>query len=192
MAKLGASPGLLNSSMMKRGHARIPLREAALVIGVLNHPAILQRFFEEFVDLPLSSTIAGEVRQRIIDLVAEKSGSDEQITAVQLRATLFAEERDEVISRMEKQLSQNRIWQCDLQAAFEDAVEGWRQAYALHIRSHGLHRELKAAEHALASDDSEENLERLLHIQSEIAKDEGIEALIDGFGVSSGRPSRSF
>ncbi len=190
--RFGASPGLLNSSIMKRGNARIPLREAALVIGVLNHPALLLRFFDEFVEMPLSASVASELRQRIVDLVAEYSGDDEMPDAMMLRETLFREGRQDLISRMEGQLSQNRIWQCDLQAAFEDAVEGWRQAYALHIRSHGLHKELKAAEQALASDDSEENLERLLHIQSEIAKDEGIEALIDGFGVSSGRPSRSF
>ena len=190
--RIGASPGLLNSSMMKKGSARVPLREAALVIGVLNHPAILLRFFDEFVEMPLSASVAAELRQRIIDVFAEHSADDEAMSATVLRNVLISEGRAETISRMEAQLTQNRIWQCDLQAAFEDAVEGWRQAYALHIRSHGLHRELKAAEQALASDDSEENLERLLHIQSEIAKDEGIEALIDGFGVSSGRPSRSF
>jgi len=116
----------------------MPLREAALVIGVLNHPAILQRFFDEFVELPLTSTIASEMRQRIIDLVAEDSGNDDPVDAQQLRSALFAEGREDLVLRMENQLTQNRIWQCDLQAAFEDAAEGWRQAYALHIRSLSL------------------------------------------------------
>jgi DNA primase len=52
--------------------------------------------------------------------------------------------------------------------------------------------ELKAAEGALAADDSEENLARLVEIRNEMAKEAGTEALIEGFGVSSGRPARSF
>lgn len=190
--KLGVSAGLLNSSMMKRGGARVPLREAALVIGVLNHPAILQRFFEEFADLPLSATAAEELRRGIVDQFAEHAQSEEPVGAIALRKHLATRGLGESFERLEAQLVQNRIWQCSLEAAFEDAIEGWRQAYALQLRFHGLHRELRAAEQALAQEDSEENLERLLHIQAEIAKDDGIEALIDGFGVSSGRPNRGF
>lgn len=190
-ARLGASPGLLNSSLLKRGGARVPLRETALVIGVLNHPAILQRLFDEFAELPLSSSVANDLRRGILDHYAEHAHLDDGVSATGLRTYLADRGLKEVFERLENQLVANRIWQCSLQAAFEDALEGWRQAYALQLRFHGLHRELKAAEQALAEEDSEENLERLLHIQAEIAKDDGIEALIDGFGVSSGRPSRS-
>lgn len=190
--KIGASPSLLNSSLMKKGKARVSLREAALLIGVLNHPAILTRYFDEFIALPLTSQIAIQLRQQIVDLYAQNANEDESISASSLREMLYAQEFGSVITGMDEQLSQNRIWQCGINAAFEDAIDGWRQAYALQIRVHTLHRELKAAEHALASDDSEENLERLLQIQAEIVKDEGTEALIEGFGVSSGRPSGSF
>ncbi len=41
--RIAASPSLLNSSLVKRGSARIPLREAVLVVGVIHHPAILGR-----------------------------------------------------------------------------------------------------------------------------------------------------
>ena len=40
----------------------------------------------------------------------------------------------ELLARLDNQLSHNRVWQSGINAAFEDAVDGWRQAYALHIR----------------------------------------------------------
>ena len=78
------------------------------------------------------------------------------------------------------------------ESAFEDARDGWHQAYTLHIRAHALNREMKAAEQALAQESTQRNYNRLLHIQRELADSEGTEALIEGFGVPSGRPSRSF
>ena len=98
----------------------------------------------------------------------------------------------DVLEQMTAQLKSNGIWQMLPQAAFEDARDGWMQAYTLHIRNQTLNRELKTAERALADENSQENLERLLHIQQELARVDGIEALIEGFGVSSGRPSKSF
>ncbi len=190
--RVGASPSLLNSSLLKKGQARIPLREAALLMGVINHPAILTRFFDEFLSLQFTANLASDLRQKIIDVFAQFATQNEPVTAEQMREHLIARGEEVILTKMDEQLSHNRIWQSGIEAAFEDAVDGWRQAYVLHIRQYSLNRELKSAEQALASDDSEENLQRLLHIQAEIAKDEGMEALIDGFGVSSGRPARGF
>jgi len=187
--KIGASSSLLNSNLMKRGKTSTPLREAALVMGVVNHPALLTRYFDQFVELPLASTQAGQLRQHIVDLIAMVDPEEGQPGAEALRARLVDAGFGEYMEKLDSQLGHNRVWQSAIEAAFEDAADGWQQAYALHIRINILNRELKAAEQALASDDSEENLERLLQIQTEIAKDEGMEALIEGFGVSSGRPS---
>jgi DNA primase len=60
----------------------------------------------------------------------------------------------------------------------------------LHRRKGTLHKELKDAEAALAAQPSEANLARLVDIQGQLASSEGTEALIDGFGASSGRESR--
>ena len=50
----------------KKGKAGIPLREAALVMGVINHPAILKRYFDEFVELAAFLTDAmAELRQQM-------------------------------------------------------------------------------------------------------------------------------
>ena len=161
-------------------------------MGAINHPAILKRYFDEFIGLTLSSHVMAELRQKMIDIYVDYATRQEDLTAEQMRIAIGQTGAEELLSKLDIQLSHNRIWQTGINAAFEDAVDGWRQAYALHIRRHTLQRELKSAEQALASDDSDENLDRLLNIQTEIAKDDGMEALIEGFGVSSGRPSRTF
>jgi len=67
-------------------------------------------------------------------------------------------------------------------------------AQTLHLqRSAGtLHKELRAAEAALATDPTEENYRHFVEIQAQFRDVQAPEALIDGFGVSSGRATRSF
>ena len=108
-----------------------------------------------------------------------------------IRQRLEASPLAETAQGMDAQLTQNRIWQFRPDAAFEDAMDGWRQAYTLHIRARALRHELRAAEMALSTDDSEENQDRLNSIRAEIEREEGTEALIDGFGISSGRPVKA-
>jgi DNA primase len=55
-----------------------------------------------------------------------------------------------------------------------------------------LHKELKAAEAALATDPTEENYRHLVEIQAQFRDVQAPEALVDGFGVSSGRVARNF
>jgi len=61
----------------------------------------------------------------------------------------------------------------------------------LHHRQRTLHKELKDAEAALANESSEVNLARLVDIQKQLANVEGMEALVEGFGSSSGRQARA-
>ncbi|MCB1421344.1 MAG: DNA primase [Nitratireductor sp.] len=186
-----ASPALLSTGIFKKGKTHVPLREAALVMGACNHPAIIEAFFDEFVSLPLSSQSAETLRQWLVDFHAECAGRGEAMTHGAIRERLETSPNAETAQRMDGQLAQNRIWQFRSDAAFEDALEGWRQAYTLHMRAKALRNELKAAETALSADDSEENQERLNTIRAEIEREEGTEALIDGFGFSSGRPMKA-
>jgi DNA primase len=50
---------------------------------------------------------------------------------------------------------------------------------------------LQLAELALVKDSSEVNLGRLKDIQAQLSALAGIEAAMEGFGVQSGRPSRT-
>ena len=58
----------------------------------------------------------------------------------------------------------------------EDAL---RQAITLHRRGRTLHSELRAAERALADDDSEANLAWLREVRSQLSSLEGAEADLD-------------
>jgi DNA primase len=62
----------------------------------------------------------------------------------------------------------------------------------LYQRARGLNKDLKAAEDALALDGSEANWARFQDIQLQVRRTQGLDALVEGFGVSSGRPSRNF
>ena len=66
------------------------------------------------------------------------------------------------------------------------------QALTLHTRARTLHKELKAAEAALAADPSDANLAHLVDIRQQIVGSDGTEALIEGFGAASGRKVRAF
>ena len=186
-----ASPALLSTGIFRKGKSHVPLREAALVMGACNHPAIIEAFFEEFVNLPLSSQSAESLRQWLVDFHAECAGREQVMAHEAIRQRLEASPLAETAQGMDAQLTQNRIWQFRPDAAFEDAMDGWRQAYTLHIRARALRHELRAAEMALSTDDSEENQDRLNSIRAEIEREEGTEALIDGFGISSGRPVKA-
>ena len=61
----------------------------------------------------------------------------------------------------------------------------------MHRQWHSLTRELKDAELALGQDATEANYSRLLDVKARMSALDGTEALIEGFGASSGRQSRS-
>ena len=66
------------------------------------------------------------------------------------------------------------------------------QAYNLYERNRSLRQELRAAERAYNEIGDEASFYRMTDVQAEIAREEGTEALIEGFGLPSGRAARSF
>lgn len=190
--RFGASPSLLASKLVKKGYGGASLREMALVSGIAFHPALGFEFFEEISTLQFQSNDASKLQSVILDGFANWSGEGDFPDREYIEGLLEAGGFAETMAEMQRHLSASGLWQLLPEAAFEDARDGWLQAHVLHNKNQTLNRELKTAERALADDDSQENLERLLQIQQELARVDGTEALIDGFGVSSGRPVRAF
>jgi DNA primase len=83
------------------------------------------------------------------------------------------------------------VWGARKEAAPADVLLTWKQLVALHQQGHSLTRELKDAELAFGQDNSEANYTRLLDVKARLSSLDGTEALIEGFGASSGRQSRS-
>ena len=83
------------------------------------------------------------------------------------------------------------VWGAQPEAAPDDVLVTWQQLVALHRQWHSLTKELKDAEQALGQDASEASYLRLRDVKARLSKMEGTEALIEGFGASSGRGVRS-
>ena len=117
---------------------------------------------------------------------AEPSGPVEN-----LRADLAAAGFSKIIQKVELANTTAAVWGVQPQAAPEDVLSTWRQLVALHRQWHSLSRELNDAEKALGSDASEASLAWLKDVKARMDTMDGTEALIEGFGQSSGRLQRS-
>ena len=96
-----------------------------------------------------------------------------------------------MIERIEAAITTASVWGARPDAAPEDVLVTWQQLVALHRQWHSLTKELKDAEQALGQDASEANYLRLRDVKDRLERMDGTEALIEGFGASSGRGARS-
>jgi len=71
-------------------------------------------------------------------------------------------------------------------------AQWWTHVVTLHRKQRTLNRELKDAERALGEEPTDANLAWLRDVQGRLSALDGSEAQIEGFGLSSGRPVRSF
>jgi len=187
--RLVVSDTLRNSRLLKPGLSPDATpREAAIIIGLINFPALTESRMEALAELELITPIARQVLTALLDVVT----ADHEISGEALAGALGARGFGEAIERMRTLLARQGVWQTGPEIAEIDVETGLRHALALHYKSVRLNRDLKAAELALGIDPSEESFEKLLDIQNQITTVDGTEALIEGFGSLSGRATRSF
>ncbi|TJW87427.1 MAG: DNA primase, partial [Mesorhizobium sp.] len=96
----------------------------------------------------------------------------------------------EIWARVVALIKRARQWPALETAGLDDARDAFSQALHLQRSARTLHKELKQAEAALASDPTDENYRHLVEIQAQFRDVQATEALIEGFGVSSGRAGR--
>lgn len=181
------SDALKNSRMLREKSApAITAREAAIVVTLVNHPALADQRLELLAGLELISSTPRDVLAALLDAVG---GGASEARAV--REEIAAKGLSEALLAMETLLTRQGVWQAGPQANPIDAETGLKHALALHNKKVQLNRELKAAEIAHGDDPSEESFERLRDIQNQISSVDGTEALIEGFGSLSGRPARN-
>jgi DNA primase len=178
----------LASSPVHRGHrTAIPRREALILLTALNHPWLLHDHLEEFASLEFRHADAERLKGALIDIAAHASALD----AEALRTELAGRNLAEAMARVAQSITTPSVWGARPEAAPDDVVVTWQQLVALHRQWHSLTKELKDAEQALGQDASEANYLRLRDVKARLSKMEGTEALIEGFGASSGRGVRS-
>jgi DNA primase len=179
----------LAGSPLHRGHrSTIPRREALILQAAINHPWLLHDHLEELSQLEFRHADAERLKGVLIDIVAQHAEADD---AAGVRAALEARGLGEAMARLSAAITTVSVWGAGPDAAPDDVLVTWGQLVALHRQWHSLARELKDAELALGQDSSESNYLRLVDVKARLARMDGTEALIEGFGASSGRGVRS-
>jgi DNA primase len=178
----------LASSPVHRGHrAAIPRREALILQAVVNHPWLLHEHLEELAGVEFRHAEAARVKRELIDIFAQGGAPDGEAMAAELTRRGLTE----AAARIHKAITTSSVWGAQSDAAPEDVLTTWKQLVALHRQWHSLIKELKDAEQALGQDSTEANYSWLRDVKARLSVLDGTEALIEGFGASSGRPVRS-
>jgi DNA primase len=187
------SPQLALSPIMRGQRSALSRREALILQSLINHPWLLHDHLEEVAALELAHPEAHKLRAGIIAAFANDHhhSPDPSEQSEKMRADLAAGGFSQVLQRVERAITTSAVWGAQPEAAREDVLSTWHQLVALHRQSHSLLRELKDAEQALGEVASEANNTWLRDVKARLSEVDGTEALIEGFGESSGRFQRS-
>lgn len=188
-----ASPQLANSPIMRGQRSALSRREALILQSLINHPWLLDDHLEEVAALELAHPEAHKLRAGILGAFSHDHhhAADPAEQSEKIRAELQKSGFSEILQRVERAITTHAVWGAQPGAAREDVLSTWHQLVSLHRQWHSLLRELKDAELALGDEASEANYAWLQDVKARLAEVDGIEALIEGFGESSGRISRS-
>jgi DNA primase len=148
---------------------------------------LLHDHLEDLASLEFRHAGAEKLKNAAIDLFAHDGSPD----PAALKAELARQGFTEIMEKIGRAITTDDVWGALQDAAPADVLVTWQQLVGLHRQWHSLLKELQEAEQALGSDASEANFLRLRDVKTRLSKMEGTEALIEGFGASSGRPSRS-
>ncbi|RUV51709.1 MAG: DNA primase [Mesorhizobium sp.] len=174
------------SALVKRGSEGMSVREATIIAALVNHPALIDENFEHVEFLDLANTDLKRLHAAILDAMAHDMANDRDAVI----ATIQRAGCGEIWARVVALIKRARQWPALETAGLDDARDAFSQALHLQRSARTLHKELKQAEAALASDPTDENYRHLVEIQAQFRDVQATEALIDGFGVSSGRAGR--
>ncbi|BCG93436.1 DNA primase [Mesorhizobium sp. 131-2-1] len=173
------------SALVKRGEG-MSVREATIIVALINHPALIDENFAHVEFLDLANSDLRRLHAAILDAMAHDMANDRGAVI----ATIERAGCGEVWERAVALIKRARQWPALETAALEDARDAFNQALHLQRSARTLHRELKQAQAALDADPSDENFRHLVEIQAQFNDVQATEALIEGFGVSSGRVGR--
>ena len=114
----------MNSNLLKPRVDLPPLRESLLVVTVINHPAIGFAAFDEFADLELEHPMLRRLQSILLQAFADAGESGSQPTLDDIKKSMEKAGAGDDVALLQKQIRENRVWQADPQAAFEDARDG--------------------------------------------------------------------
>lgn len=185
-----AGSARLNQMLKLSSQARPPLRETVLALTIANHPQLLLAEYDEISSVDFENKDLQRFWSSLLSIVG-RLGAKVSVEAV--RDGLVADGFADLVTAMTQQVRNARLWTATEEADPQDALQAYRQTRALHSRNKELRWQKIELEREIA-DLTDEDAERgelllraLLEIQNEIVRLEAQEAIIDGFGVLSGR-----
>lgn len=184
-----ASAQLAASPLMRGQRTALSRREALILQSLINHPWLLHDHLEEVAALELAHPEAIRLRAAIIAAFAydHHHSPDPAEQSEKLRADLVKAGFSELFQKVERSITTSAVWGAQTGAAVDDVLATWHQLIVLHRQWHSLLRELKDAELALGEVANEANYAWLRDVKARLSEVDGTEALIEGFGESSGR-----
>lgn len=185
-ARAAITESLGRSAMVKRGGEMMSVREATIIVALVNHPALIDENFAHVEFLDLANTDLKRLHAAILDAMAHDMANDRGAVI----STIERAGCSDIWGRAVMLIKRARQWPALETAALDDARDAFNQALHLQRSARTLHKELKQAEAALASDPTDENYRHLVEIQAQFRDVQATEALIEGFGVSSGKAGR--
>lgn len=182
----------LNSLIKTPLSTRAPaLRESVLALTIVNHPELLLEEYDEIAAIDYENRDLQRLWSQVLTYAAESAAD---LSREGLIERLDVQGFGAMVKAMNQQVRNARLWTATEQAAPEDAREGYVQALSLHKRTKALRwqkidLEREIAEATEAGDGERVGLlmRALSEVQLEIGRMENQEAIIDGFGVMSGR-----
>ncbi|MDI4656901.1 DNA primase [Xanthobacter autotrophicus] len=172
---------IARSALVRGPMATLPRNEALLLFCLINHTFLLDEADEDVASLPLANPEADRLRRILID--AHLEGADAEALAERLGQA----DIDALTRRVKAFANPRHDWPAYPDTASSDVRLWWHQRTALHRKAHALSRELKEAERSLGEDPSEANFAWLRDVRERLSALDGTEALVEGFGASSGR-----
>lgn len=174
------------SALVKRAGEGMSVREATIIVALVNHPPLIDENFAHVEFLDLANSDLRRLHAAILDAMAHDAADDRDAVI----ATIERAGCGGIWERAVALIKRARQWPALETAALDDARDAFNQAMHLQRSARTLHRELKQAQAALDADPSDENFRHLVEIQAQFNDVQATEALIEGFGVSSGRAGR--
>ena len=158
-------------------------REKLLVLTVVNHPEILDRYSEDFSSIDFATPDLDKLRAEILGIAAHSSALDTGA----IRRHFQQRGLGGLMDWLEGQESLKNEWFAWPVAAAEDAERGWLHVLNRHRKAKALRSELDRVTKALADDMTDEAYDRFLAVKAEMDALEGEEANLEGYGIPSGR-----
>ncbi|WP_288430982.1 DNA primase [uncultured Agrobacterium sp.] len=192
LANAGRVSDRLSQSGLVKGYLTTPaLRESVLALTIVNHPQLLLEEYDEIAAIDYENRDLQRLWSQVLTYAAESAAD---LSREGLIERLDVQGFGAMVKAMNQQVRNARLWTATEQAAPEDAREGYVQALSLHKRTKALRwqkidLEREIAEATEAGDGERVGLlmRALSEVQLEIGRMENQEAIIDGFGVMSGR-----